>query len=257
MLFGRFVVEGSNFTPGLKSMFWKLVSGRQLNTLSNYDLRFLHLLLCKMYEFTLNCYMLKDAMGNCGTGDSVILGRKVPLEYWKLLYDVCCKCGMKPTEMANEGAAAQLWARMTQEPLLLKELLRQFFLHIGLTQPVSIRPCNMFDVNLLFNLGGALPCRLLMVLMYCLKNWGKQECEPWVRHFCLKIFVLYLLITGSIVPKRELLDSCVRDSYAGILETITQDILVTYGASYIPRAPNRHHASLDLVHAFNNNILFF
>lgn len=247
-------MSGRELPQGLQRLLFKVVQRRQLNTLTSNELNLIHVILTRLYSFILNAYLLRQAMGNIGTYDNGVLGRKVPLEYWRLVYDVCLEVGMNPKDLAHETIAGDIWKRLNSDEKALSCFTQRIFQKIGL-QNVYIDPLNLRDGNFLFNLGSVLPSRSLMVLLFCLKHWGQQPCEPWVRFFAGKMYVLYLIIAGYIIPRRAAVESAIAQSYSGLLETVMVDILNFNGIQVLTNDQTEYLQELDIIYAFDNNVL--
>nr|AEL29762.1 hypothetical protein [Bovine gammaherpesvirus 4] len=256
-MLGKYVVQGKEMSPGLRRLMWKAIHGRGLNTYTSEELKFTHMVLCHMYNYCLNIYLLKEALANAGTRDDDVLGRKVPVEFWKILYDQCGKMNIQDDILACDKKSEALWLHMNSNVQLLDGLSQCVFRSIGLRHHVKIHPEAITDGNYLYNLGSIIPCRLLMTIAYCLINWGKLETEPWVRVFSSHILILYLIISGYLSIKKSLLVQAVNTGYSGVLEVIREDMKATFGR-VAPPVPHTltHDKSLDYLFIFNNNYYF-
>ncbi|ABB22236.1 hypothetical protein OvHV-2gp16 [Ovine gammaherpesvirus 2] len=254
-ILGRYVRAAPSFSPGARTVLFKLLQGKSLNTLTPVELRYCHLVLTKIYELGLNAFLLREATANCGVTDTVILERKVPLEYWKILSDGLKATGVSDRMLLSEAGRGQLWLHLNRTPSLLRGLARYFFLTLGLTHHVRIYEHNLLDGNFLFNLGSVFPCCLLTVAAFCLVFWGRSEVEPWVRAFMLKIYLLYLVISGALRVDFSVFQESSLNGYRGILDTIYADVVAFSG----PRNPQPQakawHPWLDYIFIFNNNIV--
>ncbi|AGY30701.1 ORF18 [Retroperitoneal fibromatosis-associated herpesvirus] len=228
-MLGRHVCESPSLTPGLRKLLWRCLHGKNLNTFHPQELRFLHLVLCEMYNFTLNVYLMREAVACAGTHDTAVLARKVPVEMWKLVYDGLLAMGVDKLSLLRGTWRDALWLHLHDHGKLLKGLADFLFRRLGVTHSVKIAPENLGDGNFLFNLGGALPCRMLLVLGYCLHFWGRADHEPWVRFFAGKVFVTYLILRGYVGLPRSLLLWASETGYTGPVEAVCQDISAMHG----------------------------
>ncbi|ARW78081.1 protein UL79 [Common bottlenose dolphin gammaherpesvirus 1 strain Sarasota] len=255
-MLGSLVSRGPEFSPGQEELMWKLLQNKSLNTLTPLEVRFLHLVLTRMYDLCLNLYLLRDGIANAGTRDNIILGRKVPVEIWKLIYDGCVAIGVTHDMLLDPQKRAALWIHLNARPELLQGLARYVIHRTGVTHSVRISPQNIIDGNFLYNLGGSLPSRLLTVIGYCLLNWGRDATEPWVRLFVTKIFIFYLTLAGHVIPREATLARAVEANYSGIMDVIAHDMLATRGKQrettelYV-------HPSLDYLFVFANDTALF
>nr|ALH44435.1 ORF18 [Human gammaherpesvirus 8]USL87657.1 MAG: ORF18 [Human gammaherpesvirus 8] len=255
-MLGKYVCETEPLSPGLRRLMWRFLQNKNLNTFHAQELRFIHLVLCKMYNFGLNVYLLREATANAGTYDEVVLGRKVPAEVWKLVYDGLEEMGMSSEMLLCEAYRDSLWMHLNDKVGLLRGLANYLFHRLGVTHDVRIAPENLVDGNFLFNLGSVLPCRLLLAAGYCLAFWGSDEHERWVRFFAQKLFICYLIVSGRLMPQRSLLVWASETGYPGPVEAVCRDIRSMYGirtyavSGYLP-APSE--AQLAYLGAFNNN----
>ncbi|AAC58065.1 ORF18 [Alcelaphine gammaherpesvirus 1] len=254
-ILGRYVSAGPGFSPGVRALLFKLLGGKTLNTLTPEELRFSHLVVSKMYELGLNVFLLREAVANCGVTDAVILERKVPVEFWKILFDGCVALGVKEDMLLSEAGRSQLWLHLNKNPQLLKGLAGYVLRRLGLCQHVKVHPQNLLDGNFLFNLGSVFSCRLLMVAAFCLLFWGRPEVEPWVRTFVTKIYVLYLIIVGALRINFSVFELSTQNGYCGILEAICSDLMAVAGHGGEGSRERQWHAWLDYLFIFNNNVV--
>ncbi|XP_037680497.1 uncharacterized protein LOC119525784 isoform X5 [Choloepus didactylus] len=160
-VFGAHVWRDRRMSAGVESLMWKAVYGQRLNTLTSQELRYLHLVLCKMYGLCLNVYLLREAVANAGNQDDVVLGRKVPREVWKFIYDGCVqKTGITHEMLVEQASSAALWLRLNSKPELLAGLTSYILHRLGVRVPVTVAPRNLKDGNYLYTLGGVLPGRV-------------------------------------------------------------------------------------------------
>ncbi len=66
------------------------------------ELRFLHLSLTKLLTLSVNFYLWREAVINTGNRTNRVLARKVPDEYWYLLYRALARVGF-PAEALRPG----------------------------------------------------------------------------------------------------------------------------------------------------------
>lgn len=269
-MLGRYVKSGKKMSVGVENMLWKVLREQTLNNYDPSEVRFLHLILCKMYNYTLNLLLFREAISNAGCRDDEVLSRKVPLEIWKLVHEGCSEMGVSDDMLRRERDRAALWIHFNSHPDLLMGLVGYITNRLGLSHHVEIVPNNLTDGNFLFNLGTVLPSRILMSIAYCLLFWGKQESEPWVRCFSGKIFLLYLVVAGYLKPQTSLLSVAANSGYLGPLEMLAADLMATRGVishgefvspAALPRPTSEEKerpdtsGSLDYLFIFNNNIL--
>ncbi|CAA45640.1 unnamed protein product [Saimiriine gammaherpesvirus 2] len=252
-ILGRFVRESKKMSPGLKTIMEKVLRGQSLNSFHSEELRFLHLVICKMYDFCLNVYILKESIINTGTRDNEVLSRKVPVEIWKIMYDACKSIGVENTMLIDDSSRGQLWLHLNSNIDLLQGMSQFIFSKLGIKHFVKISPQNITDGNYLFNLGSVLPYRLILILQFCLIFWGKEQEEAWVRFFTGKIFMLYLLITGHLLIQKTFILQAASTGYCGPLEIIGDDLRSYLGIHTYMTNDLQHIPSLDLLFIFNNN----
>nr|BEG23009.1 homolog of EHV2 ORF18 protein UL79 [Macronycteris gammaherpesvirus 1]BEG23088.1 homolog of EHV2 ORF18 protein UL79 [Macronycteris gammaherpesvirus 1] len=253
-IFGKTVCAGRPMSNGVKSLLLKALKQHSLNNYNSDELKFMHLVLCKMYNYTLNILLFKEALSNTGCRDDDVLNRKVPIEIWKILYDGCQEMGVTEEMLQVEKIRADLWLHFNSHPELLHGLTMYVTNKIGLNHQVDICENNITDGNYLYNLGAVLPSRLLMSIAYCILFWGKQECEPWIRLFLNKVFILYLIVSGYIIPKKSLLMACGNVGYLGPIEVIWEDIACVQGIPVLHEHINRPDSkTLEYLFIFNNN----
>ncbi|AJE29659.1 ORF18 [macacine gammaherpesvirus 12] len=256
-MLGRCLREPQEMSAGLRGLMWRVVRRQNLNTFLPGELRFLHLVLCEMYNYSLNVYLLKEAMANTGTRDDVVLGRKVPVELWKVVYDGLKEMGVSDAALISESKRGALWLYFNQRPELLKGLSDYVFCRLGLSHHVRVVAENLLDGNYLYNLGGVIPCRLLVALSYCLAFWGQAAHEHWVRLFSGKIFMLYLIISGYIMPQRSILEQVGTSGYGGFIEEVCRDVRAVHGIplwDLAPAVPALTSDQADYLFAFNNSV---
>ncbi|AAM22118.1 unknown [Suid gammaherpesvirus 3] len=253
-MLGKYVFEGRPMSNGLKGLLWKLMMGKSLNTLSMNELRYCQLMLNKVYEFTLNMYLLREAVTNCAVRDDKLLSRKVPIEYWKMVYDTCERMNIHSDILEDSAKRANLWLFINSNPKILKAMFVDILQQIGISQNINIDIQNLSDGNFLFNMGSVIPSRLLMILGFCLVFWGIPKLEPWVRKFVSMVFILYMMLLGHIVPKYDIFEESVSNNYSGLSSLIWKDIMSLHGA--VPSSGTMQHMhELDYIFIFNNSIL--
>ncbi|AAO12322.1 hypothetical protein KM546_gp15 [Porcine lymphotropic herpesvirus 3] len=253
-MLGKYVFEGKPMDDGLKNLFWKIMLGKSLNTLSNNELRYCELMLNKIYEFTLNVYLIREAITNCAVRDDKLLSRKVPTEYWKMLYDTCQVMNISSDVLSHSGQRGSLWLFLNSNPKILKGMYTHILNYMGIFQNINISPQNMTDGNFLFNFGSVLPSRFLMVVGFCIVFWGVQKLEPWVRKFVRMIFILYMILLGHIIPQYSIFDVSVSNNYLGLTSSILEDIMSLHG-TLPPSGEITHVRELDYIFIWNNSIL--
>lgn len=246
-------------SPGLRSLMWKVVLCQSLNTYDAYELKYARAVLCHMYNTCFNMYAFREALSNAGCRDDTVLGRKVPLEMWMIIYEGIRKMGVTMDMLASEDSRASLWLHLNSNPHLLDGLTQYIFNKIGLKHKVNIYPQNITDGNYLYNMAGVIPNRLLMCIGYCLVFWGKRQNEYLVRFLFKKIFILYLVISGYLIPKKTFMMDSVHTGYTGPMEVICTDLQTTRGLIISKNNQNQANftdASLEYIFIFNNNVLF-
>ncbi|AIA62055.1 orf18 [Alcelaphine gammaherpesvirus 2] len=253
-ILGRYVSAGPDFSPGVRALLFKLLRGKSLNTLTPEELRFSHLVISKMYELSLNVFLLREAVANCGVTDAVILERKVPVEFWKILLDGCLTMGVTEDMLLSETGRSQLWLHLNKNPQLLRGLTQYVLSRLGLRQHVHVHPQNLLDGNFLYNLGSVFSCRLLMVAAFCLQFWGRPEVEPWVRTFLTKIYVLYLIVLGAVRVNFSVFELSAQNGYCGVLEAVCSDLMALTGHEGGGPQERQWHEWLDYLFIFNNNV---
>lgn len=227
---GRYVfLRKDNLSPGVQRLLNLVVSGEKLNNYQPDELKFLHLILCRTFDFCLNVLLLREAQVNTACRDDALLSRKVPSDFWGRLYCTLVATGIDPRHFAKEESRAALAMRLNASPDLLQAITSSILRRYSLRSCVKISPNNLTDGNYLFNLGAIIPSRCLMSLAACLRFWGDQCLEPWVRLLSGKFFLLYLLIAGFIGIRKTLLLDASERSYLGIFETLIEDLAATRG----------------------------
>ncbi|ALE14729.1 ORF18 [Felid gammaherpesvirus 1] len=252
-ILGKYVSRGKSLSPGLEELMWKMLRNQSLNSLHNQELRFLHFVLCHMYNLCLNSLLFRDAIANAGCRDDVVLSRKVPLEIWKLIYDGCVEMGVTSSTFQSDKSRGELWLYYNTHPRLLTGLTNYITQRLGLKHHVKISEHNLIDGNYLYSLGSVIPSRILMVIAFCLVNWGRMVAEPWIRLFSRKIFILFLLLSGGLVLNEHFLVS----GYNGPVDTVIQDIQAMTGIVPIPHLRQEeasHENFLDFLFIFDNNM---
>nr|UTK45506.1 protein UL79 [Equid gammaherpesvirus 5]UTK45585.1 protein UL79 [Equid gammaherpesvirus 5]UTK45664.1 protein UL79 [Equid gammaherpesvirus 5]UTK45743.1 protein UL79 [Equid gammaherpesvirus 5] len=258
-MFGKYVSRGERpMSAGVRGLMWRVLSGTRLNNYGPEELRFVHLILCKMYNYALNVLLFRETLTNCACRDDCVLARKVPPEMWKLIYDGCREMGVTEETLGEERRRAELWLHFNANPRLLEGLTNYVTHRLGVTHHVTVCANNLTDGNYLYNLGSVLPSRVLMSIAYCLVYWGEQECEPWVRHFSSRVFVLYLLAAGYLRLDGSFADASAACGYEGLVEMVMRDMRGFRGVAgpEPPRAEAPPTDTLDYLFIFNNNILF-
>ncbi|UTM05187.1 protein UL79 [Equid gammaherpesvirus 2] len=257
-MFGKLVRPGRPMSSGVRELMWRVLRGTSLNNYSAAQLRFMHLILCKMYNYALNVLLFRETLANCACRDDCVLGRKVPPEIWRLVYDGCKEMGVTDEMLGEERRRAQLWMHFNANRALLEGLTNYVTHRLGVTHAVSVCSNNITDGNYLFNLGSVLPSRILMSIAYCLVFWGRRECEPWVRHFSSKVFILYLMVSGHLRLEGSFADASAACGYQGVVEVVMRDMRGYRGVEG-PVAPGGEAPptdTLDYLFVFNNNVLF-
>lgn len=227
---GRYVfLRKDDLSPGIQRLLDLIVSGERLNNYAPDELRFLHLILCRTFDFCLNVLLLREAQVNTACRDDALLSRKVPADFWATLYCTLVATGVHPRQLTKEESRAALAMRLNASPDLLQAITSSILRKYNLRACVKISPNNLTDGNYIFNLGAIIPSRCLMSLAACLRFWGDQCLEPWVRLFSGKFFFLYLLIGGFIGIRKTLLLDASERSYLGIFETLIEDLAAIRG----------------------------
>ncbi|AMA67375.1 protein UL79 [Vespertilionid gammaherpesvirus 1] len=257
-ILGKYVTLNKKMSRGLEKLMVKTLQQKTLNNYNGTEVKFIHMIMCKMYNFCLNSLLFRESISNTGCRNDIVLSRKVPLEIWKLIYDGCKNMGVTDDMLSTQEHRAALWLHFNSHPKLLEGLTSYVTHRLGVYHHVHILPNNITDGNYLYNLGAVLPSRILMVIAFCLLNWGNQNCESWVRFFTGKIFIFYLIVTGYIKPKKTLLLTSASMGYVGPLELIADDIRAMRG-TLLENSLTEHNVyiePLDYLFIFNNNVLF-
>lgn len=246
-------------SPGLQNLMWKAVLCQSLNTYDTQELKYAYTVLCHMYNTCFNIYTFREALCNTGCRDDTVLGRKVPIEIWMIIYDGIKKMGATMDMLATEDGRASLWLHFNSNPHLLEGLTQYIFSKIGLKHRAVAYPQNITDGNYLYNMASVIPNRLLMCIGYCLVFWGKKQNEYWVRTFFRKIFILYLIISGYLIPKKNFMIDSIHTGYTGPIEVICNDLMATRGLVIAEDNKEKDKlidGSLEYVFIFNNNVMF-
>lgn len=214
------------------------------------------MVLCKMYEYCINMYLLKEALANTGTSDDVVLCRKVPTEIWKIIYDGCLEMGISHEDMISEKKSCALWEHINKQEHILQGLTSYILHRIGIYNQVTIKRAVLTDGNYLYNLGGVLPNRLLMVIGFCLINWGNQENEHWVRLFSGRVLILFLMMRGWITLGPGSCVKATETSYPGITEMVMNELRIFFGIGTTSGSViTEHTKNLDYLFIFNNSVI--
>lgn len=249
-------------SPGLDRLLTRVICGERLNNFSSNELRFLHLVVCKMYGLCLNFYLLREAIANAGLRDNAVLSRKVPGVFWRALFRACGDLGVRREDLVTEESRAALCLRFNSDLWALSRLTDRVLRRCGVACPVRIAENNLVDGNYLFNLGASIPTRCLLALGFCIRFWGDGRLEPWVRLFAGKFFVLYLLVSGHLGFRQGLLVDAADRSYRGLLEAVTDDLAATRGlCGGSGNGARETSGPMDdemfrYLFGFNNNVLF-
>lgn len=245
-------------SAGLQKLMWKAVLCQSLNTYEAQELEYAHLVLCNMYNTCFNMYTFRESLSNTGCRDDTILGRKVPLDIWVLIYRGLQNMGVTMEMLASEDSRASLWIHFNANPHLLEGLTQYIAYQLGLKHQLKIYPQNITDGNYLYSMASVFPNRLLMCIGYCLVHWGKKKNEYWVRKFFGKIFILYLIMSGYLLPKKTFMIDSINTGYTGPMEVICEDLMVTRGLVRLQDSEHKtthKDSSLDYVFIFNNNFI--
>lgn len=229
---GRYAFQRKEeLSPGLRRLLSLVVSGERLNNYASEELRLLHLILCRTFDFCLNVLLLREAQVNTACRDESLLSRKVPIGYWVALYSTLIALGVDRDVLTKESSRAALAMRLNASPDLLRRVTVLILQRYDLRSCGRIAPNNLTDGNYLFNLGATLPSRCIMSLAACLHFWGDPCLEPWVRLFSGKFFLLYLLIGGFVGIRKTLLLDASERSYLGVFEGLLEDVAAIRGES--------------------------
>lgn len=253
-LLGKYVCVGEKMSFAQKALLLKVVENQSLNNCTEDEQHYLHLIIKNMLQFCLNVYILKENLCHVGTRDDVVLSRKVPGEFWKLLFDTCVEMGVSSDMLISERRRAGLWLHFNSRPELLQCVLSMLLGKMGVKNDLKVNEIVLTDGNFLFNLGSVLPNRMIMILCYCLAFWGKETQEPWVRFFTSKIFILFLVISGHLLPQKNWISLSATTGYTSFIEIIMDDIKATLGVGH-PTATPPYDESLDYLFTFNNSVL--
>lgn len=238
------------------SLLNKLVTNASLNSLHSEELRFLHLLLTRMLQLAINLYSFKETIINSGNCDSHILGRKVPLVLWQAFYRACKGLGLKDSDLLCPKRRRSAWIQINSDVKLVQALLDTVMASTIKFNRCIIYPNILVDGNSVFNVLSVLPSRLIMCLSFCLLHWGEQTYEYWVRTFSTKVFILYLLLSGKLIPKASMLQAAANMNYAGLTETIITDLLATRGLNVLSSEYDIDIGSkFDFLFLFDNSVI--
>nr|QRE02501.1 hypothetical protein [Otarine gammaherpesvirus 4] len=256
---GKYVDEGAPLSQGLRCLLHKIVADVKLNNFSSHELSFLHMVLLKMFDMCLNVYLLREAVANAGMRDNDVLARKVPVEFWKILYDGCVVSGVSHSVLLNPESRATLWVAFNGHTDVLLSLTTYVLRRVGIAHSVRVAPQNLVDGNYLFNLGAVLPSRLLAVLSFCLVSWGRDDCEPWVRAFIRRIFLLFLVLAGYLIPRTTLVRRAANADYVGPMWLICEDLLTmgnvpTRAATVCAHGTVAPVSNLNILFTMNNDV---
>lgn len=187
----------------------------------------------------------------------MVLGRKVPLKLWQVFYIACKKAGLKDEDLVRSEGRRAAWLALNKAPRLIQSMLDHvMFQSLGFPG-CPLYPHILIDGNVVFNVLSILPNRLVLCIAFCLKYWGQQAYEPWVRLFSTKVVILYLIISRHIQPKSSTLQAAADMNYSGLIELICTDILATRGTrarQFVHDQDSLLLPGLDFLYLFNNSI---
>lgn len=233
-----------------RSVLNRVVVGENLNNFPVDEQEYFRAVVSEMLTFALNVLLLREGVAHTGVRDDTVLGRKIPDEFWALLWDGCTEAGFPVQAFLSERGRASVWIFLNSRPDLLSGLANYVLSRLGVS-PRKFDPTVITDGNFLYNLGGVLPARFVVALCYCLAFWGRSPQEPWVRLFSGRAFILFLVFSGALVPRNSLPAATVTGGYCGLVDVILKDMRATRGRGTGAEALT-YHSSLTYLFVFNN-----
>lgn len=247
--------DDARLTPGIRGLLLRLLENRPLRALREDELRFLHLSLTKLLTLGVNFYLWREAVINTGNRTNRVLARKVPDEYWYLLYRALRRVGFPP-EALRPGARSQALCRFLHDrPDVAGAVCAGVWAQLGLRRAPDLSRVCLADGNLLFNLGGVLPNRLVVSVLYCLVHWGADEHEARVRARLRPLFVAFLCLAGYLLLDRAVLADA--HDYEGLWHAVALSVSAWHGLTPLPetRDETTETRSDDFIYLFANDPL--
>lgn len=254
-MIGKYFALGKDLSPAQYHMLLKILQQLSLNKYTKPEQQYLYCILKHLFAFCLNVYILKESLCHVGTRDDIVLSRKVPGEFWSLFYEACIEMKVTNDMLISESRRAALWLHFNRNPELLQGLTNLILNKLGIYEHVQVDSAVITDGNYIFNLGSALPSRILMLLCYCLTFWGQQQQEPWVSFFSGKFFILFLILSGVILPQKNWVNASSQMGFLGFIEIIISDLQATLGITG-NSSQLLYDESLDYLFTFNNNVQY-
>ncbi|AAK38218.1 ORF10 [callitrichine gammaherpesvirus 3] len=209
-----------------------------------------------MLEMAVNFYVCREGMINTGNRVNMVLGRKVPDMYWRLVYDAFSDLNFPPEAIVPGSRSVALCQFLHSRVDVSQALCDAVFRGLGLRNAPSMNSTCLSDANLLFNLGSIIPYRLIMSLLYCLVFWGVGSHEPSVRVVAKTCFVCFLGMTGYLIFDRALFGET--HDYEGLWRSVCLHIASWHGLTPLPSKETQDSANkecLDFIGMFDNDPL--
>lgn len=247
--------DDARMTPGIHGLLLKLLKNRPLRSLREDELRFLYLSLTKLLTLGVNFYLWREAVINTGNRTNRVLARKVPDEYWYLLYRALVRVGF-PREALCPGDRSRALCRFLHDrPEVTGAVCACVWAQLGLRRAPDLSRVCLADGNLLFNLGSILPNRLVVGVLYCLVHWGVDEHEARVRARLRPLFVAFLCLAGYLLLDRAVLADA--HDYEGLWHAVALSVSAWHGLTPLPESTRDEtgRSRDDFIYLFANDPL--
>ncbi len=248
--------DDARMTPGIHGLLLKMLKNWPLCALREDELRFLHLSLTKLLTLSVNFYLWREAVINTGNRTNRVLARKVPDEYWYLLYRALARVGFPAEALRPGNRSRSLCLFLHDRPDVTGAVCACVWAQLGLRRAPDLSQVTLADGNLLFNLGSVLPNRLVVGVLYCLVHWGADEHETRVRARLRPLFVAFLCLAGYLLLDRAILSDA--HDYEGLWHAVALSMAAWHGLTPLPEKRDEKEAKPpcdDFIYLFANDPL--
>lgn len=246
--------DEEKFTGGVSRILMNLILQRPLNNFSGNELRYLHLVTTSMLKYCVNFYLWRETVTNTGNRIDLVLGRKVPVSFWKMVYDALNIIKVPDEVFVNEQASTAFCLHLSRTPKILHAVCKFIWKQFGLQGSYpKIYDDLITDGNFLFNFGSIIPSRFLLTILFCLVYWDEADEEVVLRRALKHIFIAFLIIEGYIYIDKKIFLS---HQYSGIVDLVCDDIIGVSGVGgpcmviHENRVTSNYYSFINL---FNNN----
>lgn len=255
------LADEEKLTPGVKKILINLIKEKPLSSFTCNELRFLNLVTTSMLKIVVNLYIWRETVVNTGNRVDLVLGRKVPIQFWKLVYDALILMNVPKDALITETGSVALCKHLTANPNTVFTICKYIWRKFGLcVMYPNIKHELITDGNFLFNFGSVLPNKTILSVLFCILYWGNDNEELVLRRILKNILITFLIVNGYIFIDRNIFTmnyGCV-----GILELICEDIIGLHGlhfqgCPYKNSCVENEKESVyyNFINLFNNNIL--